>query len=319
MRRRHWPGLLAVAACLLLAVPATAGALPLAIPTAMPPQMRALLQSRGPSQGGDQSFQPKFELETSTGYKVAVVGQGDDVIVEIARDHAHAVTAYVARGTVSRGRLQASFGDLGRVSVRFHPSGRVTYSKPRGNCHGADRFTRRLGVFAGDIRFPGEDNYLALHVHRAKGLVRTPVNLRCAPGHFVFRDPGGSGSETGHPKPRQVGVLSAGWHQAVDSAAFFALGTGDKTLFMVLTERSEGSFAIFRFASLTGPGKSFGFNDPLTQARVSPPKPFHGTGTYRAAPDGTKTWTGPLSVNFPGAPRTPLTGPQFEVGFEASF
>ena len=58
--------------------------------------------------------------------------------------------------------------------------------------------------------------------------------------------------------------------------------------------------------------KTFVSDDALTSATLRPPAPFHGKGTYSAGPDGTKAWTGPLSVAFPGAPRFPLTGTQFK-------
>ncbi|HEX6602047.1 MAG TPA: hypothetical protein VF030_05345, partial [Solirubrobacterales bacterium] len=60
-------------------------------------------------------------------------------------------------------------------------------------------------------------------------------------------------------------------------------------------------------------------NEALTSASLTPPPPFHGTARYQAFPDGSNTWSGNLSVNFPGAPRFPLTGPSFETLLEVPF
>jgi hypothetical protein len=119
---------------------------------------------------------------------------------------------------------------------------------------------------------------------------------------------------------RQVGrwpkftptVLAAFWRQVVSSTDFFSFQIGEKTLYLAVTEESKGSMAEVRYAAVVARSKTFVSDDALTSATVRPPAPFHGTGSYAAAPDGTKSWTGSLSVSFPGAPRFPLTGPQFE-------
>jgi hypothetical protein len=77
--------------------------------------------------------------------------------------------------------------------------------------------------------------------------------------------------------------------------------------------QTRGDLAILRFAfTASDSARAFSVDNALTRAQVKPPAPFHGTGTYRAASDGTKTWTGGLAINFPGAPRLPLTGPEFK-------
>ncbi len=78
--------------------------------------------------------------------------------------------------------------------------------------------------------------------------------------------------------------------------------------------------ARIRFALATASSKkAFSFNEALTGAAIAPPEPFHGKGAYRAASDGTTTWTGPLSVSFPGAPLLPLTGEAFKATLTTGF
>jgi hypothetical protein len=321
---------MALAAVALLAIPAAAMAGPLDIPAAVPPQFRALVRSRLHSAEPKSVSESRLDLKTRQGYEVSVVGVGDVVAVEVipSQDFASArgksplrsaaVTAYVARGTATHNRIEASFGDLGRVAVRFHPSGRISRSKPRSQCKGADRITSRFGVFAGSVRFTGEDRYVSVHANRAKGWIRSPVHLHCASRHLQASAKRDSRPVTGPPSFSPT-ILAADWRQALDSTDFLAFQVGRKTLFLAVTEQSKGSLAEVRYALAIASSKDFVSDDALTSATVTPRSPFAGKGVYSAAPDGTKAWTGSLSASFPGAPHLPLTGPQFEVALASGF
>jgi hypothetical protein len=316
--------LLPAVAIALCAFPAVASAgepgLPLPLPAGIPPQLRAELRTGTGTSAPRRQFMPKFELKAHGGYRVRVFGVGSTVIVEVTHGHSGATTAYVARGTVTPGRIAASFEGLGRVAVRFRPSGQTALSKPLRHCHGASRYRSRLGVFSGSFRFEGENGYVSIDARRAKGAVRDSLQLHCGrrsprgPDENVARS-SGDGFQSAEPT-----FLAAGWRHAVSSASFAATGAGlaasggkDGLLYLSFAEQSEGRLAKVRFAFASGPSKALSIDDALTRARVSPPAPFKGTGTYRAAPDGTTTWTGPLSVNFPGAGHFPLTGPEFKT------
>lgn len=101
-------------------------------------------------------------------------------------------------------------------------------------------------------------------------------------------------------------------------AELIAIGA-DHAAFYGGTEEAWGDLAVFHSAFLEkAPAKDVRVGNALIFARVSPPPPFSGTATFRAAPDGTRTWTGLLTVNFPGAEHYPLVGPQFKaaIGFK---
>jgi len=326
-------------AAILLVVAAGAAATPTTIPTAtgpldipaaVPPQFRALVRERLRSPRPRSSSETNVELKTRSGYRVAVIGLGRLVAVVVApkkanksghgktRVRSEAFTAYVARGKATSTRIKASFGAFGKVDLRFHPSGRIVKSKPHRHCKGPDRFTTRFGVFVGDIEFTGEGNYVSVGAARAKGNVRSPAHLHCSSIHII------------RPVKRSVDpdkgvaiftptILAVLWRHVVSSTDFVAFKVDAKTLFLAITEQSLGSVAEVRYALAVAPSKRFVSDDALTSATVTPPRPFAGIGTYSAGPDGTKTWTGPLSVSFPGAPRFPLTGPQFEPVLEAGF
>jgi hypothetical protein len=314
----RWVGLAAFAVVL---APSMCAASPLDIPAAVPPQFRPLVRAgmHSSKHTPRPESESRFTLKTRQGYEVVVIAVHDIVALEVARTRSdastsprqgRAVTAYVAHGTVTPGRIEATFGRLGRVAVRFHPSGRVVQPRSLRHCK-RPHFSRRFGVFTGSVRFTGEDHYVAVRAHRAKGLVRSPIHLDCPARGF-------------HPRikrlSREVGqwpeftptILAAFWRQVVSSTDFFSFRIGKKTLYLAVTEESKGSMAEVRYAAVIAPSKTFVSDDALTSARVRPPAPFHGKGSYAAAPDGTKSWTGSLSVSFPGTPRFPLTGAQFE-------
>jgi hypothetical protein len=321
---------MAPTAVALLAIPAAGLASPIDIPAAVPPQFRAAVRSQVHSPNMHSDFVSKFNLKTHNGYAVSVIGFSDIVEIEVTREkhggatnhkpsgRGRAVTVYVARGTVTPNRIEASFGDLGEVSVRFHPSGQVSETKPRRHCKGPDRFTSDLGVFVGNVHLTGENHYVSVRAHRAKGTIRSPLHLRCAPRHFA--PPVGHASRQVHEEPTfPPTLLAASSRHGVTATEFLTVQIGKKTLFLATDEQSKGSIAEVRYAFAVASSKDFTTDDSMTTASVTPPTPFAGKGSYSAGPDGTKTWTGPLRVFFPGAPRAPLTGPQFEVALASGF
>lgn len=309
--------------------PSMCAASPLDIPAAVPPKFRPLVRAglRSGKHTPRAASESRFALKTRQGYEVVVIAVRNIVALEVTRTRSNeskslkqgrAITAYVAHGRVTPGRIEAKFGDLGRIAMRFHPSGRVVRSKPLRHCNGAHRYTRRFGAFAGTVRFTGEGHYVAVRAHRAKGVVRRPIQLDCATRNF-HSHPVRFGRPVGHWPEFMPTILAAFWRQVVSSTDFFSFQIGKKTLYLAVTEESKGSMAEVRYAAVIAPSKTFVSDDALTSATVKPPAPFHGKGSYGAAPDGTKSWSGPLSVAFPGAPRFPLTGTQFEPVLETGF
>lgn len=313
----------------LATLPSSSGAAGFDIPAAVPPQFRSLVRERlhMPKPRGHGEY--RFDIPAKQGFDLSVSAIGQIVVLEVIRgsqrasDHDRsslrrgAFTAYVARGTVTPTRIEASFGDFGRVAVKFRPSGRIATSKPRRRCRGADHFTSRLGVFVGNVRFRGEDDYVSVRAHRAKGRIRSPLRLHCA---FRFRPPPRRAARPVRELPSFAPtVLGAGHRQALSATELFAMQRGRRTLFLAVTEQSRGSIAEVRYALATAPNEAFTFNEELNHAVLDPPKPFHGEGIYAAAADGTASWSGSLSASFPGAPRLPLSGPEFKVNLSSGF
>jgi hypothetical protein len=314
--------LLLVAALALVAVPASASAQanglsfdPLG---EVPPILRSKVPGHVEARSSSAPFLPLLVLKASHGYRVGVIGFGSTVLLEVIHGRARAITAYAARGVVRPGRLEASFGDLGRIAMHFQRSSNQPRANPHRDCKRGDLIVRRRGVYVGSFRFRGEGGYISVRAHRARGRVSTiaPWCLRSqvdGPDQHAVRP-------AQHGDPLELAAVGASWREGISSTSVGAVALGGRTLFFASTAQSEGDLAILRFAfTSAGSAQAFSVDNALTHAQIKPPAPFHGTGIYRAGPDGTKTWSGGLAVNFPGAPRLPLTGPQFKPELEAGF
>jgi hypothetical protein len=259
-------------------------------------------------------FRSGFVLKAD-GYKVGVSTFGSAVFLEVwqGRRGRRTSTAYLARGVARPERLQAAFGRFGKVKMRFREARHRSWAGKRRTCRGANRFVKRRGVFRGNLRFRGEGGYVSVRVHRAKGAVVTT-----APKCLRRRGRGPGGPNFGFPFSQPKSALLAISREGVDSTALLALESRRNTFFVATDEEARGKLAILRLATLRKPSP-IRTNESLTRASLSPPAPFHGAGRYRAFPDGTTTWSGDLTVNFPGAPRFPLTGPTWETFLEVPF
>jgi hypothetical protein len=312
---RRWSLLLGLLLVPLAATPAKAASEPLPL---LPPLPQSRLLDRGlqlTEHGGPVRPAPPFRsgfVTEAGGYKVGVSTYGDAVYLEVWRGGKvqRTMTAYLARGVARPERLQATFGKFGKVSMRF----RRSRNRPPGkSCRFGHLFVKQRGLFVGNLRFRGEGGYVSARLHRAKGAI-VREGKRCRVHRHSAFDP----SELDFLFFKPEAAMLAISREGVAATALLAIAAKRKSAFLTLHEETRGKLAIIRIAQVYRPGK-LRFNESLTSGSLVPPRPFHGTGRYRAAPDGSATWSGDLSVNFPGAPRFPLTGPSFETLLEVPF
>jgi hypothetical protein len=306
---RRQVALLVLIVSLLAAGDARAALVPGLLPALTPPQ---LLTEIGEPVPPPPTFRAGFSIPHAKGYAVKVFTYGSAVILEVSRGGRRhfSTTAYLARGVATPHRLQATFGRFGKVSMRFRPpkEGGV-----KSLCRFGEKFSQRHGSFVGHLTFKGENGYLSLDLHRASGSILTPAG-RCRRHHLSPQEVERIIESLFEP----TAGLFATSREGVTTTSFLGLKRKDRTVFFAAHEETHGKLAIVRFAAVTA-AAGIHANDAATAAKASAPAPFHGTGHYRAAPDGTATWTGSLSANFPGAPRLPLAGPDFDVELEAPF
>lgn len=307
--RKH-VAILALLAALLVAGDARAAQIPGLLPQLLPPR---LLTEVGKPVPPATPFRSGFTVTAGHHYEVRVFTFGSAVILEVLREHGRhfAASVYLARGVATPHRLQATFGKLGKVSMRFRPPGRGDGVKSV--CRFGERLSQHHGLYVGHLGFRGEGGYVSLDLHRAKGVIVTPVG-RCRRHHFTLAQIEREIESLFEP----VAGLFANAREGVATTSFLSFKRKDRLFFLASHEETHGKLAIIRVAT-AGAEKGFDVNEAATSARFSPPAPFHGTGRYHAEPDGTTSWTGGLSANFPGAPRFPLTGPDFKALLEVPF
>lgn len=256
-----------------------------------------------------------LSFRATDGYEIAVTGFGQTVALSVARprpsQHSGATTTYIARGKLGAGSIEAGFGALGHVSMRFQPSGKVAYGKRQRECTGPDRTTTRFGRFVGSLRFRGEDGYVSTRVHRVKGTVRSPASLQCSGSGADTEGASQVGEAAGHGK---LTTLSAGFRLGLRALRFEASSDrAGHARYVAISEQSRGRVATYRVAYARASPLTFATDSPLSFASVSPPPPFSGTGALRRAPNGARSWAGSLAVSFLGEPDVPLIGSQFET------
>jgi len=302
----------------------------------------ATLAASSPSADARGKERLEFQLRASNGYQVRLQASDSTAVVVVNRgmpkgDLGFAESAYVVRARTSANRLRATFGDRGRVSMRFRPSGRARYAPSRRPCRRADRRVTRFGTFVGSFRFTGENGYTKVRVQRVSGRVVSPAAPRCrrpvgrrrrgtaaiwkalaappvAVRKSLDRHAAAEASALLGGPSRDVTFLGASWRQGLTAQSFGAIEIGPLgTLYLAASLHTEGRLGVFRIALAAGSAASLSVNDPLSLARVKPPAPFSGSATFEHFDDGTRSWTGTLAISFPGAPSMPLTGPPFKA------
>jgi len=302
----------------------------------------------------------ELRFENRDGYTIAVTAFGQTVALDVSRARFRATgrgrrrrrvreriseTTYLAHGRVTPRSIEASFGERGRIALRFRPNGRELHATRKAGCkRPSDAVIAELGSFDGELRFRGEGGFTSVEAHRVPGRsvelggllgclfgssskrgaalppARAPLGIRL-PGLVAERGgpsvpavpthPGGGSRST---------TLVADRKQALARIVFAAQVRGDgRPRFLAVDQASEGSLGIVRLAYVRGVPTAFSFDDILSSATVSPPPPFHGSADLRRGPRNAKSWSGPLAVSFLGAPRVPLTGTPFGASLSQGF
>lgn len=245
-----------------------------------------------------------MKLGGSHGYKVEVIGihgkHLPDTVGIFATRKPFKVT-YVSPGEPGSG-LAAAFGALGDVHVDFHRQKRSVEKLGKG-C----RTITETGVFRGDISFSGESGYTGAKATAAKGEILRLPNGFCG----LFRDR----KAVRVPSILKTTSLVARSRTANGSLEVEASDFLHRSGFSVTASVREevGALKITRSVS-NGPRKgvlALGPGKHPHSADLHPASPFSGSGRFRDPTDGPPTWTGSLSIAFPGVAPVALAGPAF--------
>lgn len=238
----------------------------------------------------------------------------------------YALYAVRTRGRLANGVMRARFGSIGRVDLRFQPSGKTKRGRPQRGCRGP-RSVIELGRVRGTASLRGEGGYF--RVERTGGsaeLERSP-RLVCARGRAQNIRPDVSLRDLVAPDfELEEGVFLGAPVAALNAVAkvegrFIALrathyeSLAPEPVVQVGTLESGGGMAIGRGAWIIAPKRTLRTSLPGERppsATLTPPAPFRGTASFSALSPTANAWTGSLSVRLPGL-EVPLTGPRFST------
>ncbi|HEX5929487.1 MAG TPA: hypothetical protein VFY48_08840 [Solirubrobacterales bacterium] len=301
---------------------------------AVPATLAAPAEARPGYEVQERSLRLAVHPGASAGYEATIETEGHRRVTLTVR-RGGTTAAYRTTGRVTKRGIEARFGDLGHVSVRFDGEPRPFPSLlPRrlrkdladagliGECFGP-KPVREIGTFSGSIRFRDERGLERIDARRARGDVRRFYTRVCE------RSPFDLGLEQGD-LPSALADFELSIFYAADASgdrrvSFEAIGLdlglpGESPggFFLAngkLLERREGMAVTRTALSLldegsviaSRPGKS-----PVT-ATVTVPPPFSGTADYRKERGAPASWSGSLAFRSLGAGVVPLTGPGFSA------
>ncbi len=252
----------------------------------------------------------ELHLEGSNGYSIDITRVGRST--EATASNGSSAVTYLPRpGHPRDDGVDARLPGVGRISVRFHPTGKAQgepgFFPP---CKGG-RTTTRRGYFQGVIRLRGERGFTTVRASRARGSVVTKARETCKRSIFGPSEPQEEANTT------QLFASMRSHRRAIAFAASaIDLLTKVFTNFFATTfERREG-MVILRQAIVSTPKSSFALGDSgdhPASATVAPPEPFHGSAVFERGENGENSWTGSLSVALPGAGRVRMAGPGFSA------
>ncbi|MGN6257301.1 MAG: hypothetical protein ACTHN3_06075 [Solirubrobacterales bacterium] len=264
------------------------------------------------SAASQATFEKKVEvsLSGSNGYRITVSGEplrGLSHLVILSAETATMDAFYIVPGHVSETSLRANLGALGQISLRYHPRGKKPLKNVPERCFtgGSSESRTHPLTLHGTIRFTGENGYTSLLAHRAQGVLRE--KLTCGEAPLGPRSPGHS----------HYPILAThSQHGPTFIAGHFPLGglrteklPGGPLEFLAIEIQSRHRMQIFRTAAVGAPLSDFTYDSALTSATVTPPPPFSGSAQFERLSKGSISWSGTLSVAFPGHDSVPLTGP----------
>lgn len=197
--------------------------------------------------------------------------------------------------------IHATFGSLGHLDVGFERRRKVV-ERPERGC----KWILESGVLRGSFQFAGEGGYTSAEATDPKAEALRLPNGFCGLGSFRrarFRIPGLF--ET---------VLAAQAESDGRRTSFRASRfNGDRgAVFSASLSERVGEMSIERTASNYGGPQTF-FTTKSSRGSVFPPSPFSGSAKFRDPAQAPPSWTGSLSVSFPGAPDVPLAGEAFRA------
>jgi hypothetical protein len=251
----------------------------------------------------------RFTIKGSHGYRISVSHLGRGIWLQASNGDGTAVYLVPAAKPSGDGTIRATFPGVGRVDVRFNPSGRPRRLPPfsPSACTGGGGLRQR-GTFRGTIRFTGDHGFTRVVAADARGYTLVSVREVCKGG----ADGNDSGdlnhSLTAYSRSHGQTVLFSATRYGSES---FLEG---EISYSAQTFERRGPMKIGRVAIVLGASDTFAAGGPAARsnsASVTPPLPFQGSAAFSLTGNNSADWEGTLEVDLPGAPGVELAGPSF--------
>ncbi|MBS1892121.1 MAG: hypothetical protein JST59_12565 [Actinobacteria bacterium] len=245
---------------------------------------------------GTDGFDLQFWEGNKHGFKLTVKGH-------------HSKTRYVTKGgSVAGGRVSARLGKRGILDLRFVPVGKPRFYRPPSWCKGSPS-RWQPGYLVGRLVFHGERDYTHVGGRRFWGGRESWSSWRC---HYAT----GPDRYADKEARARVGSWSLQRKAVTFGAALFhrdARPRDRRVEFSASISDRAGRVRVQHEVEVAAAESDVAFPDgPLSEtATVTPPAPFIGTATFTRTHESTFTWTGDLSVAFPGLDPVRLAGPRF--------
>lgn len=296
--------------------------------------MAALCLSLPPAAGAKPGYEVKppsfgvgFQTKGTHGFRISVTAI-DHKHVTLTASKGLMSASYSVPGRASSKRIEANFGSLGRVSVRFDGSPIPQSRKRRGkrrSCRGRPTI-RFQGTVRGTVQFRGERGYTKANTRHARGEFSRSFRRVCRK----------SSRKPDLPSPHRRWLATKRPGLLVNTLIARSIVNDRRTEFAILQlkitggpKKAEpaalsfviasqgervGKMAIERSLLTIGDDGSLLVGDPGLQpvtATVALPRPFSGTASYLEETGLPPSWSGDLGVWLPGAGTVPLTGDGF--------
>jgi hypothetical protein len=210
---------------------------------------------------------------------------------------------YLAPARVTDTEIEADLGELGRVDLRFEPTGRTQRAAPV--CEPDSKQRIEEGSYVGEFEFHGEEGFSEL----------SATSLRFDPHPFIdilCTSPGtGEAQGPGLPGARLLAKAAPGGAKVLLRA--IQNRPGAPVGIEASLKEQRGNIRIWRSIEETHPGSAFRFHPRLRSATLHPNPPFSGSAVFRRGAASGNRWTGNLTVDFPGSADFPLAGRGFSV------
>lgn len=206
-------------------------------------------------------------------------------------------------GEANEAGLKAQFGKLGTIDVSFKPLETLSTERPPKECEGPPSKTIE-GLFVGTIRFTGELEYVKIESSEVRGTMRTSRSRewRCPKHKQLMR------SEA-EEKPATFAAAAPGCDCSFSAFGFVEPDEPRLSAFAGFQFASQGGMEIIRSTSVDAGPAAFTFNHKAGTARLRPPKPFTGIGTFKRRPNGPDLWRSTIQVPLLGVEPLNLSSP----------